>query len=116
MQDDSGCDDLLVEQAKNLMSDILGKYFAQDLRMGILERCVENVSNHKSVAISLQLLVKIVEHYPKHSQLESEQERWTVVGHLTHDLNLMAHFFNDIVVKYFSYIFVCIHLYMHKNV
>ena len=92
------------------MSDILGKYFAQDLRMGILERCVENVSNHKSVAVSLQLLVKIVEHYPQHSQLESEQERWTVVGHLTNDLKLMEHFFDDIVVKYLFILFFILSL------
>ena len=91
--------DILFEQAKNLMSEILGKCFAVELWMpiNIVLRYVGKVPNHLSISISSQLLVKIVEHYPTQSHLQTVPMYRSTI---TSNKKLVQYFFEDI--EYFK--------------
>ena len=100
VQDESKCSQPIVDQAKGLIKDCLSSIFSQELRIPTMNKCIENLKEHKSVCSSLQLLVKIIELYPTTTHMSSEPVRWTIIGHLDDSAKLLDHFFSD--VKYFK--------------
>ncbi|ETO31823.1 hypothetical protein RFI_05294, partial [Reticulomyxa filosa] len=100
VQDDSAVDDKLVNEAKNMLKEVLNAYYSRELRLPTLIKCVTNLADHKSVVSSIQILKKIVETYPSTSSLSDEAERWTIIEHLNTDFSMMKNFFADI--QYFK--------------
>eukprot|EP01084_Bolivina_argentea_P320328 555774_1 len=100
VQDESGCNQSIRNQAKGLIKECLSSIFSQELRLPTMQKCIENITKHKSVCSSLQLLVKIIELYPTTTHMSNEPVRWTIIGHLHDEAKLLDHFFNNI--KYFK--------------
>ncbi|ETO14021.1 Ubiquitin carboxyl-terminal hydrolase family protein [Reticulomyxa filosa] len=96
VQDDSSVDDKLVNEAKNLLKDVLNLYYSRELRLPTLMKCASNLTEHKSVVSSLQILEKILELYPTSATATDDMDRWTVVEHLNSEFKLIQNFFEDI--------------------
>eukprot|EP01084_Bolivina_argentea_P236630 397828_1 len=71
-----------------------------ELRLPLMRKCIEHLKLHKYPTSSLHLLTKIIETYPTRSTMSHIPARWTIIGHLQDELNLLTYFFNN--VKYFK--------------
>ncbi|ETO16136.1 Ubiquitin carboxyl-terminal hydrolase family protein, partial [Reticulomyxa filosa] len=101
VQDESSVDDKLVNEAKNLMKEVLTTYFARELREPLLKRCIDNLVEHKSVIISLQVLEKVLQIYATPSSspmppMMDDLHRWEIIAKLNTQYAMMKHFFADI--------------------
>ncbi|KAL5008333.1 hypothetical protein ScPMuIL_013914 [Solemya velum] len=64
------------------------------IKMKFIEACIENLAHHRSVVVSLRLLPKVLSSF---QQYRSGVDTHTVAMWAEKELNMMAHFFIDLV-------------------
>ncbi|ETO28198.1 hypothetical protein RFI_08932 [Reticulomyxa filosa] len=100
VQDETCANEKLETQAQNLLKEVLSAYCSKEFRLKILVKCVDNLSEHKSVVSSLHVLERVIDIYPLSTEVGEQPDRWGVVQYLDKEFSMMKKFFEDI--KYFK--------------
>ncbi|KAL3873492.1 hypothetical protein ACJMK2_036602 [Sinanodonta woodiana] len=84
----------LAMEAEKVLCSLVCFSTDRKIRMKFIEACIENVAHHRSVVVSLRLLPKIFNSF---QQYRSGADTHSLTMWAEKDLNMMAHFFIDLV-------------------